>query len=406
MNKYLDIAPEVAEALAAGKPVVALESTIISHGMPYPQNVETALKVESIIREAGAVPATIAIIGGRLKAGLSKEEIDYLGRTGAGIPKASRRDLPVLVAQGRDGACTVTTTMMIADMAGIRVFATGGIGGVHRGAQETFDISADLEELANTSVMVVCAGAKSILDLGLTLEYLETHGVTVIGYGTSELPAFYTRKSGFGVDYELDTPEQLAKAFHVKRELGLRGGLLVTNPIPEEYSMDKEVIDKAIAEAVEDAKKDGIHGKATTPYLLAKIKDLTGGKCTAQSGTIWYDSCLPQIENADLLAPAETAPAMIMQLQTGTVDFVCTDMPTAKAAAARDDNLVILDFSGTDGDFQYPSEEKRAEEVNIGIAVRKGNTTLKDAINSVLETMTPDDFNALMDQAIAIQPEV
>ena len=205
------------------------------------------------------------------------EQVTLIGRTGAGIPKASRRDLPVLVAQGKDGACTVTTTMMIADMAGIRVFATGGIGGVHRGAQETFDISADLEELANTSVMVVCAGAKSILDLGLTLEYLETHGVTVIGYGTSELPAFYTRKSGFGVDYELDTPEQLAKAFHVKRELGLRGGLLVTNPIPEEYSMDKEVIDKAIAEAVEDAKKDGIHGKATTPYLLAKIKDLTGG---------------------------------------------------------------------------------------------------------------------------------
>ena len=206
MNKYLDIAPEVAEALAAGKPVVALESTIISHGMPYPQNVETALKVESIIRECGAVPATIAIIGGRLKAGLSKEEIDYLGRTGAGIPKASRRDLPVLVAQGKDGACTVTTTMMIADMAGIRVFATGGIGGVHRGAQETFDISADLEELANTSVMVVCAGAKSILDLGLTLEYLETHGVTVIGYGTSELPAFYTRKSGFGVDTSSTRP--------------------------------------------------------------------------------------------------------------------------------------------------------------------------------------------------------
>ena len=206
MNKYLDIAPEVAEALKAGKPVVALESTIISHGMPYPQNVETALKVERIIRDAGAVPATIAIIGGRLKAGLSKEEIDYLGRTGAGIPKASRRDLPILVAQGKDGACTVTTTMMIADMAGIRVFATGGIGGVHRGAQETFDISADLEELANTSVMVICAGAKSILDLGLTLEYLETHGVTVIGYGTDELPAFYTRKSGFGVDYQLNTP--------------------------------------------------------------------------------------------------------------------------------------------------------------------------------------------------------
>ena len=223
------------------------------------------------------MPATIAVIGGRLKAGLADAEIDYLGKTGAGVAKASRRDLAVLVSKGMDGATTVTTTMMIAAMAGIEVFATGGIGGVHRGAQETFDISADLEELANTSVMVVCAGAKSILDLGLTLEYLETHGVTVIGYGTSELPAFYTRKSGFGVDYELDTPEQLAKAFHVKRELGLRGGLLVTNPIPEEYSMDKEVIDKAIAEAVEDAKKDGIHGKATTPYLLAKIKDLTGG---------------------------------------------------------------------------------------------------------------------------------
>ena len=277
MNKYLDISPEVQQALAEGKPVVALESTIISHGMPYPKNVETALLVEKTIRDNGAVPATIAIIGGRLKAGLSPEEIEYLGKSGRKVAKVSRRDLAAIVARGADGATTVTTTMIIAHMAGIRVFATGGIGGVHRGAQETFDISADLEELANTSVMVICAGAKSILDLGLTLEYLETHGVTVIGYGTDELPAFYTRKSGFGVDYELDTPEQLAKAFHVKRELGLRGGLLVTNPIPAEYSMDKAVIDKAIAEAVEDAKKDGIHGKATTPYLLAKIKDLTGG---------------------------------------------------------------------------------------------------------------------------------
>ena len=245
--------------------------------MPYPQNVETALNVEKIIRENGAVPATIAVIGGRLKAGLSEAEIDSLGKTGAAVTKASRRDLPILVAEKRDGATTVTTTMMIAAMAGIEVFATGGIGGVHRGAETTMDISADLEELAQTPVMVVCAGAKSILDLGLTLEYLETHGVPVIGYQTEELPAFYTRKSGFGVDYRLDTPAQLAEAFHVKRELGLRGGMLVTNPIPEEYSMDKEVIDKAIAEAVEDAKKDGIHGKATTPYLLAKIKDLTGG---------------------------------------------------------------------------------------------------------------------------------
>lgn len=232
MNRYLDVAPEVQEALKAGKPVVALESTIISHGMPYPQNVETALNVEKIIRDGGAVPATIAIVGGRLKAGLTPEEIDYLGKTGAGVTKASRRDLPILVAEGRDGATTVTTTMMIAAMAGIQVFATGGIGGVHRGAETTMDISADLEELAHTPVMVVCAGAKSILDLGLTLEYLETHGVPVIGYQTEELPAFYTRKSGFKVDYRLDTPKQLAEAFHVKRELGLEGGMLVTNPHP------------------------------------------------------------------------------------------------------------------------------------------------------------------------------
>ena len=219
MNQYLDVAPEVAEALKTGKPVVALESTIISHGMPYPQNVETALNVEKIIRENGAVPATIAIIGGRLKAGLSQEEIDYLGRTGYAVTKASRRDLPVLVAKGMDGATTVTTTMMIAHMAGISVFATGGIGGVHRGAEITMDISADLEELAQTPVMVICAGAKSILDLGLTLEYLETKGVPVIGYGTEELPAFYTRRSGFKVDYEIDTPEELAAAFKAQRDM-------------------------------------------------------------------------------------------------------------------------------------------------------------------------------------------
>ena len=277
LNKYLDIAPEVQKALEEGRPVVALESTIISHGMPYPQNVETALNVEKIIRENGAVPATIAVIGGRLKAGLSESEIDYLGKTGAAVTKASRRDLPILVAEGRDGATTVTTTMIIAHMAGIQVFATGGIGGVHRGAQQTFDISADLEELAHTPVMVVCAGAKSILDLGLTLEYLETHGVPVIGYGTEELPAFYTRKSGFKVDYRLDTPEELAKAFYVKQDMGLGGGMLVTNPIPEAYSMDHEVISKAIEDAVEESKKLGIHGKETTPFLLAKIKELTGG---------------------------------------------------------------------------------------------------------------------------------
>ena len=277
MNQYLDIAPEVAEALKAGKPVVALESTIISHGMPYPQNVETALKVEAIIRENGAVPATIAILGGRLKAGLSHEEIEYLGKKGLAVTKASRRDLPVLCARGEDGATTVTTTMMIAHMAGIAIFATGGIGGVHRGAETTMDISADLEELGQTPVMVVCAGAKSILDLGLTLEYLETHGVPVIGYGTKELPAFYTRKSGFGVDYEIDTPEELAAAFHAQRALGLKGGMLVTNPIPEEFSMDPAVLGAAIDQAVADAKAQGVHGKETTPFLLAAIKDITGG---------------------------------------------------------------------------------------------------------------------------------
>ena len=277
LNKYLDVSPEVAAAVAEGKPVVALESTIISHGMPYPQNVETALKVESIVRENGAVPATIAILGGRLKAGLTPEEIEYLGRKGHDVAKASRRDLAVLVSRGEDGATTVTTTMMIAHMAGIQVFATGGIGGVHRGAQTTMDISADLEELAQTPVMVVCAGAKSILDLGLTLEYLETHGVPVIGYGTKELPAFYTRKSGFSVDYELDTPAELAAAFRASLDLGLGGGMLVTNPIPEEFSMDPAVINKAIDEAVAEAEAQGIHGKETTPFLLAKVKDITGG---------------------------------------------------------------------------------------------------------------------------------
>ena len=290
MNKYLDVNPEVAAAIAAGKPVVALESTIISHGMPYPQNVETALNVEKIIRENGAVPATIAIIGGRLKAGLTAEEIEYFGKKGQAIAKASRRDLAVLCARGEDGATTVTTTMMIAHMAGIKIFATGGIGGVHRGAETTMDISADLEELAHTPVMVVCAGAKSILDLGLTLEYLETHGVPVIGYGTEELPAFYTRKSGFKVDYRIDTPADLAKTFFVKQDMGLGGGMLVTNPIPEEYSMDADVINKAIDEAVAEANKLGIHGKETTPFLLAKIKDLTGGDSLASNIQLVYNN--------------------------------------------------------------------------------------------------------------------
>ena len=290
MNKYLEVSEEVRQALAAGKPVVALESTIISHGMPYPQNVETALNVEKIIRENGAVPATIAIIGGKLKAGLTKDEIEYLGKKGTDVIKASRRDLPVLAARGDDGATTVATTMIIAAMAGIKVFATGGVGGVHRGAEVTMDISADLEELAQTPVLVVCAGAKSILDLGLTLEYLETKGVPVIGYGTDELPAFYTRKSGFGVDYRLDTPDEVAAGFRAKLDMGLKGGMLVTNPIPEAYSMDPAVINKAIDEAVDEANRLGIKGKQTTPFLLAKIKDITGGDSLASNIRLVYNN--------------------------------------------------------------------------------------------------------------------
>ena len=290
MNKYLDINPEVAAALAAGKPVVALESTIISHGMPYPQNVETALNVERIIRENGAVPATIAIIGGRLKAGLTAEEIEYFGKKGQAIAKASRRDLAVLCARGEDGATTVTTTMIIAHMAGIKIFATGGIGGVHRGAETTMDISADLEELGQTPVMVICAGAKSILDLGLTLEYLETKGVPVIGYGTDELPAFYTRQSGFGVDYRIDTPAELAAAFRASNEMGLKSGMLVTNPIPEEFAMPLDVINAAIDRAIAECKERGIHGKATTPFLLARVAELTGGDSLASNIRLVYNN--------------------------------------------------------------------------------------------------------------------
>ncbi len=292
MNQYLDINPEVAAALKEGKPVVALESTIISHGMPYPQNVETALNVERIIRENGAVPATIAIIGGRLKAGLTAEEIEYFGKKGQAIAKASRRDLAVLCARGEDGATTVTTTMIIAHMAGIQIFATGGIGGVHRGAETTMDISADLEELGQTPVMVVCAGAKSILDLGLTLEYLETKGVPVIGYGTRELPAFYTRQSGFSVDYRIDTPEELARVFKTQQALGMKGGMLVTNPIPEEYAMPLETINAAIEQALRECSERGIHGKETTPFLLARVAELTGGNSLDSNIRLVYNNAM------------------------------------------------------------------------------------------------------------------
>ena len=277
MKKALKISEEVRNALEQGKPVVALESTIISHGMPYPDNVKTALTVEKTVRENGAVPATIAIIKGVPTVGLSEEEIEHLGKEGIKVVKVSRRDIPVVIAKKLDGATTVASTMIFAETAGIKVFATGGIGGVHRGATETMDISADLEELHQTNVTVVCAGAKSILDLGLTLEYLETKGVPVLGYKTDELPAFFTRKSGFKVDYRMDSPEEIAAAVKAKDALGLSGGMLVANPVPEEYSMDPDKIEAVISEAVEEAKALGIAGKKVTPFLLEKIRNVTGG---------------------------------------------------------------------------------------------------------------------------------
>lgn len=289
MNQYVVTSQEVKEALENGKPVVALESTIISHGMPYPKNVETALRVEEIIRENGAVPATIGIIGGVLKAGLTKEEIDYMGKA-PDVAKVSRRDIPYIVSMKKDGATTVASTMIIADMAGIKIFATGGIGGVHRGAETTMDISADLEELAATDVAVVCAGAKSILDIGLTLEYLETKGVPVFGYGTKELPAFYTRKSGFPVDYRIDTPEEMAAVLKTKWSLGLHGGALIANPIPANYSMDEAFITKVIEDAVVEAHEKGIKGKETTPFLLAKIKEITGGDSLESNIQLVYNN--------------------------------------------------------------------------------------------------------------------
>ena len=290
LEDYLVISDRVKEALASNKPVVALESTIISHGMPYPKNVETALSVEKIVEENGAVPATIAIIKGKITVGISKDEIEYLGKKGTEVNKASRRDLAALLAGGLDGATTVATTMIAAAMAGIKVFATGGVGGVHRGAETTMDISADLEELAMTDVMVVCAGCKSILDLGLTLEYLETKGVPVIGYKTKELPAFYTIKSGFGVDYRMDTPEEIAKSFMVKQVCGLKGGMLVANPIPEEYAMDFDYINENINAAVAEAERLGIKGKETTPFLLDKIQKLTAGKSLESNIQLVYNN--------------------------------------------------------------------------------------------------------------------
>lgn len=276
MNKYLEISSEVKEAMETGKPIVALESTIISHGMPYPRNLETAIACEEIVRENGCVPATTAIIGGKIKVGLSKEELEYMA-TGTDIIKCSRRDYAYVVANGLNGATTVATSIITAALAGIKLLVTGGIGGVHRGAQETFDISRDLQEIASNNVAVVCAGCKSILDIPLTLEYLETFGVPVFGYQTEEMPAFYTRYSGHKLDYRMDTPSEIANTISTQWEMGLEGGVLVTNPIPKEDAMDEQVIEKAIANALIQAEQEGIHGKEATPFLLDKVLQATGG---------------------------------------------------------------------------------------------------------------------------------
>ena len=298
LKKYMDITPEIAEAVAAGKPVVALESTILSHGMPYPQNYEFAKGVEKIIRDQGAIPATMAVINGRMKAGLTEEELLLMCENKDNhVAKLSRRDLPIALAMGKTGATTVATTMILADLAGIRVFATGGIGGVHRGAETTMDISADLQELAHTPVAVVCAGAKMILDIGLTLEYLETMGVPVLGMQTEDFPSFYCRKSGFKVDYAAQSAAEVAQIAHTKWACDLQGGMLIGNPVPEEYAMDYDYMSKIIDEALADAKEAGIKGKATTPFLLAKIVELTGGDSLKTNIQLAYNNarCAAQI---------------------------------------------------------------------------------------------------------------
>lgn len=298
---FIRVNEKVQKALDEGRGVIALESTIISHGMPYPRNVETALNVEKIIRDNGCEPATIGIIDGVGVIGMTSEEIEEFGKR-EGILKVSRRDLPVVMANKLWGATTVATTMILAHMAGIKLFVTGGIGGVHREATKTFDISADLEELANTPVTVICAGAKAILDLPLTLEYLETKGVPVLGYQTQELPAFYTRRSGLKVDYALKDAKEAARIIHTKKEMGLKGGILITNPIPEEYSLDEKEMNEAIDKALADAKKEGIKGKDTTPYLLAKIKELTHGDSLESNIRLVYNNALVGSKIASELA--------------------------------------------------------------------------------------------------------
>ena len=287
MNEYLCITEEVKAALEAKRPVVALESTILSHGMPYPENLEFSHKVEEIIRAEGAIPATTAIIGGKLRVGLTAEELEIMCRA-ENVAKVSRRDVAICLATGQTGATTVATTMMLAEMAGIPFFATGGIGGVHRGAETTMDISADLQELANTPVAVICAGAKSLLDIGLTLEYLETMGVPVIGLRTDDFPAFYCRKSGYGVDYNAPDEETVAKVMKAKWDLGLKGGSVIANPIPKEYELDYDEMEAVINKALKAAQEEGIHGKATTPFLLAHIKEYTDGVSLASNLQLAY----------------------------------------------------------------------------------------------------------------------
>jgi pseudouridine-5'-phosphate glycosidase len=304
MKKYLALNEEVTRAIQANQPVVALESTIISHGMPFPQNMETALKVEEIVRKNGAVPATIAILDGKFKVGLSTDEIRHLGQKGQGVVKASRRDIPYLISQGIDGATTVASTMIAAKMAGIKVFATGGIGGVHRGAETSFDVSADLQELAKTNVAVVCAGIKAILDLGLTLEYLETHGVPVLGYKTKELPAFYTQKSGFEVDYQLNHPTEIADFLRAKWSMNLDGGVVIANPIPKEKELNYDYMMENIELAIQEANKLGIKGKESTPFLLSKVKALTEGKSLASNIELVYNNAQLAAEIAVALSKA------------------------------------------------------------------------------------------------------
>ncbi len=302
---YIDIKPDVLEALKQKKPVVALETTIISHGMPYPENIEMANKVESIIRNQGVTPATIAIIKGKIKVGLRPDEIEFMA-TSKEIVKASRRDIPIVVSKKLHAATTVAGTMICANLAGIRLFATGGIGGVHRGADKTFDISADLEELARTNVAVVSAGAKSILDLKLTMEYLETKGVPVLGYNTDEFPAFYTRESGLSLNYSLNNPKEIATILHTKWKLGIDGGVVIANPIPKEYSMNHREVETVINKALDEANNRGISGKELTPFLLAKIEEITGGESLKANLQLVYNNARLASEIAKELSKLES----------------------------------------------------------------------------------------------------